>query len=253
MAERHDDFYIGYKPQASATVRSWVRKVVAALFALAVVVPVILASAQHEFADSYFEFATVKEFEGRLDGRGHPVLHVDEQGATAPHLLVEVGKRGVRAGLEELHDRQVRLTGKLIYRGDRKMVELTADEPVSLGERLSDAGDTTASLGRHSLTGEILDSKCYLGVMKPGRGKPHRDCAVRCISGGVPPLFVVTDRAGNELHLLLVGEGDEPIGRELLHLVAEPVAVEGELVARGGLWYLRASADGFERLGGAGG
>jgi hypothetical protein len=28
-----------------------------------------------------------------------------------------------------------------------------------------------------TLTGEIVDSKCYLGVMNPGQGKVHRDCA----------------------------------------------------------------------------
>ena len=44
-------------------------------------------------------------------------------------------------------------------------------------------------LDTFTLIGEIVDSKRYLGVMNPGNGKVHRDCAVRCLSGGIPPIF----------------------------------------------------------------
>ena len=40
-------------------------------------------------------------------------------------------------------------------------------------------------LGAVTLTGEIVDSKCFLGVMNPGNLKPHKACAIRCISGGI--------------------------------------------------------------------
>ena len=88
-------------------------------------------------------------------------------------------------------------------------------------------------LGRQRLRGEIVDSKCYFGVMKPGQGKAHRDCAVRCISGGAPPAFVVR-AAGPEggertLILLLVGSDGSSIGSRILDLVAEPVEIEGEV------------------------
>ena len=36
-------------------------------------------------------------------------------------------------------------------------------------------------LGPVELTGEIADSKCWLGVMNPGEGTVHRDCARRCL------------------------------------------------------------------------
>jgi hypothetical protein len=47
------------------------------------------------------------------------------------------------------------------------------------------------SLGTQTLIGEIVDSKCYLGVMNPGALIPHRACAIRCISGGIPPVLLV--------------------------------------------------------------
>jgi hypothetical protein len=32
----------------------------------------------------------------------------------------------------------------------------------------------------------------HLGVIKPGEGAPHRNCAVRCLSGAVPPMVFVS-------------------------------------------------------------
>ncbi len=68
--------------------------------------------------------------------------------------------------------------------------------------------------------------------MKPGQGKAHRDCAVRCISGGAPPAFVVRSAgaAGERtLILLLVGADGGSIANRILDLVAEPVEIEGEV------------------------
>jgi len=45
----------------------------------------------------------------------------------------------------------------------------------------------STSLGTQTLVGEIVDSKCFLGVMNPGQLTTHRACAIRCISGGVRP------------------------------------------------------------------
>ena len=60
--------------------------------------------------------------------------------------------------------------------------------------------------------------------MNPGEGKVHRDCAVRCISGGIPPAL----RAGGKLYLLA---GVNP--RDILHMVAEPLTVAGRLARSG--------------------
>jgi hypothetical protein len=54
-----------------------------------------------------------------------------------------------------------------------------------------------------TLRGEIVDSKCFLGVMNPGERTVHRDCATRCLSGGVPAMFAYHDETGSHLALLL--------------------------------------------------
>jgi hypothetical protein len=80
-----------------------------------------------------------------------------------------------------------------------------------------------------TLRGEIVDSKCFLGVMAPGEGKTHKDCASLCLRGGIPPAFVVRDREGRTALLLLVSEsGDSLAGHAAaLRLAGEPIEVTG--------------------------
>ena len=104
------------------------------------------------------------------------------------------------------------------------------------------------ALGRHRLRGEIVDSKCYYGVMKPASGKAHRDCAVRCISGGAPPAFVVRSTDESVLVLLLVGADGSSIAREVLDLVAEPVEIEGEVSRMGDRLVLAAAPAAIRRI-----
>ena len=103
------------------------------------------------------------------------------------------------------------------------------------------------SLSTVRLRGEIVDSKCYLGVMNPGNGKVHRDCAVRCISGGAPPAFVARDASGKTQVLLLVGSDGRALNREVLSFVAEPVEISGEVVRSGSNLILKADPSRFRR------
>jgi hypothetical protein len=121
--------------------------------------------------------------------------------------------------------------------------------PASL-RKISSLPITPASpiaLGTVRLRGEIVDSKCYLGVMNPGNGKVHRDCAVRCISGGAPPAFVARDSAGEARILLLVGSDGSALNRKVLPFVAEPLEISGELVRSGSNLILKADPSRFCR------
>src|SRR5947207_1819862 len=98
-------------------------------------------------------------------------------------------------------------------------------------------------LGRRTLVGEIVDSKCFLGVMNPGQLTPHRACAIRCISGGVPPVLVVRQKNGPAIYLLLVASDGKPV----LDIVAEPVEITGEVEREGDLLILRADPATYHR------
>ena len=109
------------------------------------------------------------------------------------------------------------------------MIEVQPGSVMSLGD-----GSLTTKikdLGVVTLTGEIVDSKCYLGVMNPGQGKVHRDCASRCLSGGIPPLFV--DLANGEQYLLVGLDGNRLEHGSLKAFVAEPINLHGELLEKG--------------------
>jgi hypothetical protein len=104
------------------------------------------------------------------------------------------------------------------------------------------------TLSVQSLTGEIVDSKCYLGVMNPGHTKPHRECASLCIRGGIPPLFIAKDSDGRDVHLWLVSEKGEPVNQQVLDFVAEPIEITGQIKRSGDQLYLYANPQTFRRL-----
>ena len=129
------------------------------------------------------------------------------------------------------------LRGTLIWRGGHTLLELLP-ESLQAAPAPALAEERVAALGRRTLRGEIVDSKCFLGVMKPGTGKLHRACAVRCLSGGIPPAL----RTADGLVLLLRADGRVP-GREILPFVARSVTVTGALERHGDRLVLRMERD----------
>jgi hypothetical protein len=232
-------FYVGYLPKAPQTIARFVRRIVVGLGLLAVIVALVLVRGQMPFANSAFEFGKLRTFEGTIETRPYPVLLIVRPGETGPggeeekysrYLLVAPGKHGADDLVADLDGKRVRLQGQLIYRTGGTMVEIV---PGSLKLLNTGPADQAAmrDLGDVTLTGEIVDSKCYLGVMNPGQGKVHRDCAARCLSGGIPPVFVTAN--GGE-QFLLVGPDGNALGSDALReFVAEPITIRGELLQRG--------------------
>ena len=101
----------------------------------------------------------------------------------------------------------------------------------------ADRGPTHQVFGETTLTGELVDTKCYFGVMRPATGKVHRACAIRCLSGGVPPGLLVQDDAGDAWVYLLAGDG-EPLDYNIEWAALE-VTVRGRLESHGGLPVVR--------------
>jgi len=221
--QSESEFYVGYLPMPGALKRT-IRRVVAALGLLAIGAAAILIAGQHPFPVASFEFQQYREFRGTLIATPYPALAIPGQGV--PWLLVGPGKHGVD-DMRSLDGREVKLTGERIIRGDDHMIEVAGQASTlsnAVAHRVPDI-----ELGQVQLTGEVVDSKCYFGVMNPGAGKVHRDCAVRCISGGIPPAFLVRDSNGNTATLLLASWK-----RELLNHIAEPVQIRGRLLRSSG-------------------
>src|SRR5258706_687473 len=205
------------------------KPVVFGLLILGVAIGTILVFAQSPFAASAFEYQQYRDYKGLLMEWPYPML---VSGADR-FLLVDPGKHG--ASTNGLAGKTVELKGALIHRGADRMLELLPGTLRSISDAA--AAEGRMDLGEITLSGEIVDSKCYLGVMNPGQGKVHRDCAARCISGGIPPIFVTSD--GRE-QFLLVGLEGRALGRDALReFIAEPITIQGERLETGSMQLLK--------------
>lgn len=231
-----NDFYIGYLPKAPEGLARFLRRVIGALGVLAITLALVLVVKQMPFANSVFEYGKMRTFEGTIAIVPYPSLLVERPGMTGQlakysrYLLVAPGKHGADELVAGLEGKKVRLQGQLIYREGGTMVEVAPGSITLLDAAPADQ-EPTRNLGVVTVTGEIVDSKCFLGVMNPGLGKVHRDCAARCLSGGVPPIFVAT-RSGDQF--LLVDQQGHALGRDTLReFIAEPITIRGDLLQRG--------------------
>jgi hypothetical protein len=101
--------------------------------------------------------------------------------------------------------------------------------------------------GRVTVNGEIVDSKCWLGVMRPGDGHIHKACASICILGGIPPMFVTRADGVPSVMLLTLPDGSAIPPERILEFVADPVELSGIVEKRGDLTVLKADLDSLKR------
>jgi hypothetical protein len=244
MNER-DEFFIGYAPPMPAGLVRFVSGIVIVLVFGVLVWAVVIASGHVPLEGGTFEFGHPQRFAGTIVERPYPALRLDETvGASAAVLLVAPGKHGADALVRGLDGRHGVLTGTRIRRGALTMIEL---EPASLAFaersapsfRSSAAQAETVSVDPVTVKGEVVDSKCFLGVMVPGSGKTHKDCASLCLRGGVPPALFVRDRAGESALMLLTGASGEAIDARALEIAGEAVEMTGMLQRQGGWPVLR--------------
>lgn len=236
------EFYIGYLPKAPGGIAALAKRIVIGLMALAAITAVTLVFGQHRFAASFFEFGNVRDFEGILREWPNPALIVGQKS----FALVAEGKHGAKPLIAAMDGKSAKLRGTLIHRDKIEMIEVVADSIQVTGQPPPLEG-TFEDLGTHTLNGEIVDSKCYLGVMNPGHTKPHRECATLCIRGGIPPMFIARDADGRSVNLWLVSEKSEPVNQQVLDFVAEPVEITGQISRIGDQLYFKASPATYKR------
>ena len=249
-----EEFFIGYAPPMPPRLGRFVRRVVIGIGCFVVIVAVTLASGHLRLEGGTFEFGHPKSFSGTIVERPYPGLRLDGVGSNVEPwpLLVAPGKHGADALVRGLDGRHITLTGTRIQRGAHTMIEV---EPASLPSRVSEAASMVATAlleqsdkAAVELTGEIVDSKCFLGVMVPGSGKTHKECASLCLRGGIPPALHVQDRAGHSSLLLLVGPTGEPIGARAVQAAGEAISLTASIQRRGGWLVLRTDPTFWRRV-----
>ena len=255
--EDRDEFYVGYEPNAPPELAKRTIRVIAGLCAVTLCVSLMLVFGQQRFAPAAFEFQQYKEFEGLIEERPVPSLLVRRPGATGTvsalsrYPLVLPGKHGASLSVQGFAGTWVRLQGSLIYRAEQTMIELIPNSIRTLSLFPHQVASQTVpdkDLGVFTIAGEIVDTKCYFGVMNPGNGKVHKDCAVRCIGGGIPPALLVRSQDEESTVLLLVGTDGRQLNGEILDKVGEPVEIQGRLVCYGDTLRLSAEPRSIRRL-----
>ncbi len=239
---KHDEFYVGYLEKAPPAQAAFLRRRILGVFLLLALLAVALVLSQQTFGTGVFEYGRVQSYEAVV--RLHPVPVAMAQPSEGDslqsryYLLVNQGKFGAAelfAGMEGL---PLSFDATRIHREGQQMLEVVPGS-IRKGRGLIHAPlEELHSLGPHRFQGEIVDSKCYLGVMNPGNLKTHKSCAIRCLSGGIPPVLIVRDRQDQVLYMVLVGPDGEALNDFVLDKVAVPVEASGDLRRGGSLLYL---------------
>ncbi len=248
-------FFVGYLP-TPRPLAVFVALAAAAMAGIGVGAGLALALAQQDHGKGRFAFDLgYQSLAGVVQARPYPVLRLppgpDGEGPRTI-VLSGRGKRGVFPRAAELDGERADVGGVFVIRDGARLLQVggrvgmrPAKEPAAL-EGFAPAPDVP--LGRFRLRGEILDSKCYLGAMRPGRGKVHMSCAGLCLMGGIPPMFAVYRDGRPPDLLLLAGPDGGPIPEDMLDSVSLYVALEGEVSRRDDLLVFRVDPASLEAL-----
>lgn len=244
------EFYIGWMPTAPATFAKHMRKVLLVLFALVTITGISLGLFQKKFSSGSFEFGKLTSVKGIYFNQPVPLIKIingrDIFGnlsyVTVPLLgFGKMGAEGVIASIEKekhvsINQREITLKGTLLYNDGKLLLQVDSnDSPLMAVGNIAGADmlPQKKDLGKMIIRGEIVDPKCYFGVMKPGQGKPHKDCAIRCILGGIPSVLRVVNNIGATNYYLIAGTNGEKMNEAVQHFVGEPVSLEAEAIQYG--------------------
>jgi hypothetical protein len=254
------NYYIGWLEELPDRNRKAIQRLLVPIFVSLPLIALAVVYFAEPFNDHQFDFGNVQSFTGTYHEMPFPVLVLDEgQAPELPDnhlLLVGYGKRGAKGFLQQaaqdkgtLDGKHVRLAGSLIYGDGRSLLELTDEEKAvlevlpapstsSLAPAAAPISEGSSAAKTVQLEGEILDPKCWFGVMKPAEGKVHKSCAIRCISGGIPPVLRVRTDEGNQYYVLKGAEGED-VNDQVLQFIGEPVIVKGEVYSQNGWWVIQ--------------
>ncbi|WP_411030296.1 hypothetical protein [Spongiimicrobium sp. 3-5] len=238
--KKNDDFYIGYSNKVAQKTKKLLKRFVLAMLVLLLVMAAIFGLTQNKDKNSVFEFGELTKITGVYHELPYPMLKVKIGDTTYKNiLLVGFGKfsanptlQKIRAKKKKLSGSILSISGNLIYYNGKTLLQITDEEKITLvdnaiANRLPKPKVVVKNM---ELRGEIIDPKCYFGVMKPGKGKIHRSCASLCISGGIPPVLATTDDNNIAEYYLITDIDGNPIHQDILPYIGKPSLVRGNIV-----------------------
>ena len=239
--ENEDKFYIGWQDNAPIPFRHLRKTFFILVLTLLSAFALTYVFIAHTFIASTFDYGQLTELEGRLVE--YPVFglktQLNDKTVTVP--LVGFGKFDALPILQHIKSSKknvpieklkVTLKGTLIQYQDKTWMELTEGQKsiIHLTEDDQAVKQKVTSEGEQTIFGEVVDPKCFFGVMNPAYGKIHKSCAIRCISGGIPPILA-TRRDGEFVdYYFLLDQNHQPMNKAILQYVGMPVKLSGNVV-----------------------
>lgn len=247
------EFFIGWSENSAPQSISWIRKHILLIGILLVILVGICALFQSMIGKGFFDFGNIQNFEGVFVKSPVPML-VSKDGIEGYKVLYLVNefKYGIdKEQADSFHLKHVQINGTFIHDQKQGMIEISKDGIELSQEKNFDSHDipSFSAQGTIEVTGEIMDSKCWLGVMNPGSRKTHRACAILCIKGGIPPIVVGTETGqSNYDYYLLVGPDGAPVNNFIINYVGFPIKISGELEVAGDLKIIKMDPDSLDRV-----
>ena len=238
MSEERE-FYVGYLPEQPPRIARFMLRVVVGLLASAALLAYFLPQLHEPYDAARSDFRDTRDFEGTLivDPAPRLVMGLPGGDGVKSYLLVGRGKSGPKVDVAGLAGKEVKISGTLIYRGSDTLISVKSAEST---DKRRETYPQERSLGNLTLLGEIVDSKCYYGTMRPGNTKVHRACALRCILGGAAPVLITRDANGAEVGFVLADSDGGAVNDRVRDHVAEPIEITGEVIVRDGALILQA-------------
>jgi hypothetical protein len=229
-------FFIGWedKPAAAPTTHSKKRAIIFLIAGL--VLAGVGAAIQQGFTSPAKWDFTETTFDGILLAEPYPTLI---SGGEVYYLVLQNKQAVSVTDAMPFHLSTVNIVGTLIEDPDQPVAMIAvknADAIASTGAAAANPLQLATAPESVTLRGEIVDSKCAFGAMNPAVFKPHRACAIACLSGDIPPVLVVRhDGGASATHYLLLDAEGKPMKETAIAYAALPVEVSGQ-VTRVGNW-----------------
>jgi len=251
---KDSDFFIGWADPTPEADRRFILRAGLGLTGLAGALGLGWSAFQASPGRGRWDQDAIREWRGIVTAEPYAMLRTHDLGeGPRTALLSCLGKCGVAAQIGSLAGQPVVVTGSLIQRGQHSMIAvdevghwIRRDENAPAMDSTLDF-PTPTPLGELSLVGEIVDSKCWFGAMRPAEGKVHKACASLCIRGGLPPAFFARG-PGRQGALMIMVSGGRAYGPDLLPLVADMVRLSGRVFRYGDLLVLDAPVSAIQRV-----
>ena len=253
-----DEFFVPYiEGSLGNRTKKTIKKFAFATILIVVGAALIFSFAQKPFKNSTFELTSETKITGIYHESPYPMLRVQvAENSFKNVVLLGFGKSSANPFLEkiqkevpDLEGKKLSIEGNLIYYNGKTLIQITDEEKVSLVDASNTLLPNPEAVSSMTFQGEIIDPKCYFGVMKPGKGKIHRSCAVRCISGGIPPVFATTDGNNIAKYFLLTDLEGNPINDKILSHVGKPADITGNVEKMEDWYVLKIDPKNIKELG----